>query len=136
MSGSGTAIAKIGAGILTLSGANSFSGTLTVKSGTLAIPTINNAGANGPLGSGTGNAAGIRIGSTSAPAALRYTGTGHSTNRGVILTGTGTLEAMGSGAATFSTVTGSAGVNTLLLGFCQETGIRSVLTTQVIHWAA
>jgi hypothetical protein len=26
-------------------------------------------------------------------------------------------------------------VNTLLIGFCQETGIRSVLTTQVIHWA-
>jgi len=28
----------------------------------------------------------------------------------------------------------SAGVNVLLLGFCQETGIRSVLTTQVINW--
>lgn len=29
----------------------------------------------------------------------------------------------------------SAGVNALLLGFCQEVGIRSVLTTQVINWA-
>jgi hypothetical protein len=29
----------------------------------------------------------------------------------------------------------SAGVNTLLLGFCEELGIRSVLTTQVINWA-
>ena len=28
----------------------------------------------------------------------------------------------------------SAGVNVLLLGFCQETGIRSVLTTEVINW--
>ncbi|MGH9676727.1 MAG: DUF6513 domain-containing protein, partial [Candidatus Acidiferrum sp.] len=28
----------------------------------------------------------------------------------------------------------SAGVNTLLLGFCQELGIRSVLTTEVINW--
>ncbi|HEV3003687.1 MAG TPA: dihydropteroate synthase, partial [Pirellulales bacterium] len=29
----------------------------------------------------------------------------------------------------------SAAVNTLLIGFCQEVGIRSVLTTQVINWA-
>jgi len=30
----------------------------------------------------------------------------------------------------------SAGVNVVLLGFCQELGIRSVLTSEVIHWAA
>jgi hypothetical protein len=29
----------------------------------------------------------------------------------------------------------SAGVNALLIGFCQEVGIRSVLTTEVINWA-
>jgi dihydropteroate synthase len=29
----------------------------------------------------------------------------------------------------------SAGINAVLLGFCQELGIRSVLTTQVIPWA-
>ncbi|MCA9238802.1 MAG: dihydropteroate synthase, partial [Planctomycetales bacterium] len=29
----------------------------------------------------------------------------------------------------------SAGVNAVLLGFCQELGVRSVLTTQVIPWA-
>ena len=29
----------------------------------------------------------------------------------------------------------SAAINVLLLGFCQETGIGSVLTTQVINWA-
>src|SRR5262249_9489379 len=28
----------------------------------------------------------------------------------------------------------SAGINVLLLGFCQEVGIRSVLTTEVINW--
>jgi dihydropteroate synthase len=28
----------------------------------------------------------------------------------------------------------SAGVNVLLMGFCQEAGIRSVLTTEVINW--
>ena len=42
---------------------------------------------------------------------------------------------MGVGNLTELTDVDSAGVNTLLLGFCQEVGIRSVLTTQVIHWA-
>ena len=42
---------------------------------------------------------------------------------------------MGVGNLTELTDVDSAGVNTLLLGFCQETGIRSVLTTEVIHWA-
>ena len=43
---------------------------------------------------------------------------------------------MGVGNLTELTDVDSAGVNTLLIGFCQETGIRSVLTTEVIHWAA
>jgi len=42
---------------------------------------------------------------------------------------------MGIGNLTELTDVDSAGINTLLLGFCQELGIRSVLTTQVIPWA-
>jgi dihydropteroate synthase-like protein len=42
---------------------------------------------------------------------------------------------MGVGNLTELTDVDSSGVNTLLIGFCQEVGIRSVLTTQVIHWA-
>ncbi len=42
---------------------------------------------------------------------------------------------MGIGNLTELTDVDSAGVNTLLLGFCQELGIRSVLTTEVINWA-
>jgi len=42
---------------------------------------------------------------------------------------------MGIGNLTELTDVDSAGINVLLLGFCQETGIRSVLTTEVIHWA-
>ena len=42
---------------------------------------------------------------------------------------------MGIGNLTELTDVDSAGVNVLLLGFCQELGIRSVLTTQVINWA-
>jgi hypothetical protein len=42
---------------------------------------------------------------------------------------------MGIGNLTELTDVDTAGVNVLLLGFCQEVGIRSVLTTEVIHWA-
>jgi dihydropteroate synthase-like protein len=41
---------------------------------------------------------------------------------------------MGVGNLTELTDVDSAGVNVLLLGFCQEVGIRSVLTTQVVNW--
>ena len=42
---------------------------------------------------------------------------------------------MGVGNLTELTDVDSAGVNALLLGFCQELGVRSVLTTAVINWA-
>jgi dihydropteroate synthase len=41
---------------------------------------------------------------------------------------------MGVGNLTELTDADSAGINVLLLGFCQEQAIRSVLTTQVINW--
>jgi len=42
---------------------------------------------------------------------------------------------MGVGNLTELTDADSGPINVLLLGFCQELGIRSVLTTQVINWA-
>ena len=42
---------------------------------------------------------------------------------------------MGIGNLTELTDVDSAGMNVALIGFCQEIGIRSVLTTEVIHWA-
>jgi dihydropteroate synthase-like protein len=41
---------------------------------------------------------------------------------------------MGVGNLTELTDADSAGLNVLLLGFCQEVGVRSVLTTEVINW--
>lgn len=41
---------------------------------------------------------------------------------------------MGVGNLTELTDADSAAINVVLLGFCQELGIRSVLTTQVINW--
>ena len=42
---------------------------------------------------------------------------------------------MGIGNLTELTDADSAAINVILLGFCQELGIRSVLTTEVINWA-
>ena len=42
---------------------------------------------------------------------------------------------MGIGNLTELTDVDSAGINVLLAGFCQELGVRSVLTTEVINWA-
>jgi len=42
---------------------------------------------------------------------------------------------MGVGNLTELTDADTAGINVLLAGFCQEIGIRSVLTTEVINWA-
>ncbi len=42
---------------------------------------------------------------------------------------------MGVGNLTELTDVDSAGVNTILLGFCQELSIQSVLTTAVVNWA-
>ncbi len=42
---------------------------------------------------------------------------------------------MGIGNLTELTDADSAPINTVLLGFCEELGIRSILTTQVINWA-
>jgi dihydropteroate synthase len=42
---------------------------------------------------------------------------------------------MGIGNLTELTEADSTGVTALLIGFCQELGIRAVLTTEVIHWA-
>lgn len=41
---------------------------------------------------------------------------------------------MGVGNLTELTDADSAGVNVVLMGFCQEVGVRSVLTTEVINW--
>jgi dihydropteroate synthase-like protein len=43
---------------------------------------------------------------------------------------------MGVGNLTELTDVDSAGVNVLLLGYCQELGIRSILTTEVINWCS
>ena len=71
LAGSGTVI-KTTSGSVTLSGANTFSGQLTVQNGTLSIATANNVSAAGPLGN---SALSVILGNTGAQTGtLSYTG--------------------------------------------------------------
>ena len=52
------------------------------------------------------------------------------------LTIDGVRTVIDSGLARIASFDPRRGINTLLIGFCQEVGIRSVLTTEVIYWAS
>jgi len=96
ISGAG-GLTKTGTGLLTLSGANTFAGQLTVQNGTLSINTINNDSANGTLGN---NALSVILGNTGAQTGtLQYTGlTASSTKKFTLATsGTGAFEVTNSG---------------------------------------
>jgi autotransporter-associated beta strand protein len=94
-------LTKTGTGLLTLSGANTFAGQLTVQNGTLSINTINNESANGTLGN---SASSVILGNTGAQTGtLQYTGaTASSTKKFTLATGgTGAFEVT-TGANTLS----------------------------------
>lgn len=134
---SGTLI-KSGSGTWTLSGANTFTGQLTVQAGTLSIDTINNASASGELGN---NALSVILGNTGGvTGTLEYTGATASSSKkftmatagtgafqidtvGTILTlagiidGSGTLNKTGAGTLTLT------GVNTYTGGTTINAGI-------------
>lgn len=79
-------LTKAGAGTLTLTGLNTNTGRLTVQSGVLSIPTINNASASGPLGN---NELSVILGSAGTQmGTLSYTGnTTSSTKKFTLATG-------------------------------------------------
>ena len=118
------ALLKTGAGTLTLSGANTYSGKTSIQNGTLSVSSLNKVSggsASSSLGAPTTVANGtIDIGSTTNSGTLLYTGTGETTDRVINLAGTtggAVIQNDGTGALTFSsnlTATG-AGSKTLTL---------------------
>ena len=88
-------IHKIGSGVWTLTGANTFTGPLVITSGTISLVTLNNGGVAGPLGQGSNAAANLVLdGGT-----LQYASTtaGASTDHLFTLTNNGgTLDGSGS----------------------------------------
>ncbi|MGA2030663.1 MAG: autotransporter-associated beta strand repeat-containing protein [Thermoguttaceae bacterium] len=79
-------LVKTGSGTETLTGNNTFSGGLSVLQGTLAVPTANNAAANGPLGA----VASVTLGSTNGTSGtLEYTGSGASASNMPFVLATG-----------------------------------------------
>jgi fibronectin-binding autotransporter adhesin len=77
-------LTKTGAGTLTLSGSNSYTGALNIHDGVIEIATINNESSNGVLGNST-QAIGLGKTNSSNTGTLRYTGGSATSNRKFVL---------------------------------------------------
>jgi autotransporter-associated beta strand protein len=109
-------LTKAGAGRLVLSNtANSFAGKTAIQAGTVEFSSIANVnGGASNLGAPTtpGNGT-IDLGSTTSAGGLRYTGTGHTTDRVINLAGTtggATIDAAGSGALVLTGANTATGI--------------------------
>jgi autotransporter-associated beta strand protein len=132
--GTNLSITKTGGSSLTLTGNNSYTGRTRVNVGTLSFNTIANVGAgSSALGAPADATNGtINIGSGGTAATITYTGSGHSTNRVINLsgsTGGATIDSSGTGPLTLtSALTAAAGAKALTLTG-SYTGANSLATT-------
>ncbi|MBU3665338.1 MAG: hypothetical protein FGM15_05605 [Chthoniobacterales bacterium] len=97
-------LTKDGAGTLTLSGNNSFSGVLTVAEGKLTVDTINNASANGVLGN---SANAVVLGSSGQEGFLHYIGGTAGSDKAFTAASGGTAGLEVSNSATTLTLSGA-----------------------------
>ena len=115
VSGAGMALTKDGAGTLTLSGANTYTGKTTISAGTVSINTLANLSSTSALGAPTTAA----NGTIDLTGGLTYTGAATSSNRVINLTGSATLTNSGSGLLTLTG--GVTGTGNLLIRGAQAT---------------
>jgi fibronectin-binding autotransporter adhesin len=102
ISGSGS-LTKIGSQLLTVSGANTYTGATSIQGGVMTVNTLANGGSASAIGSAANTAGNLVLSGGS----LQYTGAGASTDRLFSITSAGgTLDASGAGTVTF-TNTGS-----------------------------
>jgi len=106
----GFSLTKAGAGILTLSGNNSFSGQLIVQSGTLSVATMNDLNTAGPMGMSGSNAVRTQLGANGQTGTLQYTGATATCNRIWNIGGTGAVIDV-TNATTNLTFDGSSNLN-------------------------
>jgi len=105
ISGSGQVV-QAGSGTLVLNGANTFSGGVSINAGTVSANTIDDV--SSAIGAGSGTTGTLTFGGVGG--VLKYTGTGGTTARQVVLNSTGTI-AGGTGTLTLAgTITGNGGL--------------------------
>ena len=135
-------VTKAGTGTWTLTGSNTFSGLLSVAAGTLAVPTVNNDSAAGPLGQ---SALAVTLGSSGFGGTLQYTGGNAASTKKFQLaaggSGTFQIDTTGTSLALSGLISGSGGLvktgaGTLALGGANTYSGNTTIATGTLRLGA